>query len=331
MKKALNSVRNQGSSKKVLITGIAGFAGSHLAEYLLAKKFTIFGFFHPDHSIKNLAHIEHKLNLSPCNILKKKEVRDHVLDIKPDYVFHLAAVSSAAESFKTPKKTLANNIFPQIYLLNAVKETNPKAKILVIGSSEEYGNIDAKHLPVDENAPIAPVSPYAVSKVAQDMLGLQYFLQSKLKIVRVRPFNHIGPRQAPHFVVPAFAEQIAALEKNNGGTIEVGNLDVWRDFTDVRDMVRAYFLAAEIGKPGEVYNLGSQKAYKIADILKKLILFSKVKIKIRVNKNLFRPIEIKKVYCNFEKFRKQTGWIPEIPIEKTLSDTIEFERKSARN
>ena len=188
-------------------------------------------------------------------------------------------------------------------------------------------------MPVDENTPLAPISPYAVSKVAQDMLGLQFFLHYKLHVVRVRPFNHIGPRQSKSFVVSSFASQIVTIEQNKKslpagrqGEISVGNLQTWRDFTDVRDMVRAYLLALEKGVAGDVYNIGSGKATKIADILRKLMSFSKAKIKIRRDKNLFRPADVAKIYCDYSKFKRQTGWAPKIPIDVTLFDTIEFER-----
>ena len=317
--------------KKVLVTGVAGFAGSHLAEYLISKKFAVFGFFHPDHATDNVNHLKRDLTLIPCNLLNQKDLQKKTAQIIPDYVFHLAAFSSPVESFKNPQKTLANNIFAQIYLLQSLVAVSPKTKVLVVGSADEYGNIDLKHLPANEETPLAPVSPYAVSKVAQDMLGLQFFLHHKLHIVRVRPFNHIGPRQSKSFVVASFAAQIAAIEQNKKNELNVGNLQVWRDFTDVRDMVRAYLLALEIGVPPDVYNIGTGNAVKIADILKKLMSFSKTKIKIKKDKNLFRPVEINKIYCDFSKFRRQTGWSPKIPLDKTLFDTIEYERNKLKS
>ena len=327
MKKALNSVRNQGSAKRVLITGIAGFAGSHLAEFLLSKKFEVFGFYLPGHSTANVDHIKDKINLIPCDLVNKKDVDAKVIKINPDYVFHLAAFASPAESFKNPKTTLENNIFAELNLLAALVKIKSQAKILVVGSADEYGNVDPKDLPIAEETSLAPPSPYAVSKVAQDLLGLQFFLHHNLNIVRVRPFNHIGPRQSPHFVVSAFASQIADLETKGGGTIRVGNLETWREFTDVRDMARAYFLALEKAKVGGVYNVGTGKPIKIAQILKILLSLSYVKIKVVVDKKLYRPVDIVKIYCDSSKFRKETGWRPKINIEKTLSDTIDYERK----
>ena len=313
--------------KKALITGVAGFAGSHLSEFLLSQKISVFGFFHPDHSINNIQHLKNRIDLIACDLLDKENVRAKTALVNPDFVFHLAAFSSPADSFKNPQETLINNILSQLNLLEALLKVKSKAKILIVGSADEYGDIDQKYLPADEKTPLAPTSPYSVSKVAQDMLGLQFFLQYKLQIVRVRPFNHIGPRQSKAFVVPSFASQIAEIEKQGQGIINVGNLEAWRDFTDVRDVVRAYLLALQKGVVGDVYNIGSGKAIKIADILKTLISLSKAKIKVKPDKSLFRPIDLKKIYCNFFKFQAQTGWKPKIPLLKTLSDTIEYERK----
>ena len=313
--------------KKALITGIAGFAGSHLSEFLLAQKIEVLGFYLPGHSTANVDHIKDKINLIACDLLNKKDVEDKVPKINPDYVFHLAAFASPAQSFENPRQTLENNIVGQLNLLESCVKTKSQAKILIVGSADEYGNVDPKDLPIVEDTPLAPPSPYAVSKVAQDLLGLQFFLHHNLNIVRVRPFNHIGPRQSPHFVVCAFASQIADLETKGGGEIKVGNLETWREFTDVRDMVRAYFLALEKAKIGSVYNIGTGKPIKIAQILKILLSFSRVKIKVVVDKKLYRPVDIVKIYCDSSKFRKETGWRPKINIRKTLSDTIDYERK----
>lgn len=316
--------------KKALITGIAGFAGSHLAEYLLSQKLLVFGFFLYGHSLANLSHLKGKINLIECDLLDSKKIEKNIRLINPDYVFHLAAFSSPKDSFKNPKETLENNIFGQINLLEALTKIKSNAKILIVGSADEYGQVDPKYLPIDEFVPLYPISPYAVSKVAQDMLGLQYFLHHNLRIVRVRPFNHIGPRQSLSFVVPSFADQIAELEKKGGGVIKVGNLENSRDFTDVRDMVRAYWLALEKGKYGEVYNIGSGKAVKIADTLKMMIGLSKVKIIVKKDTKRIPPQDIKMIYCDASKFEKTTGWKPAIQLLKTLSDTIEYERRKVR-
>ena len=316
--------------KKALITGVAGFAGSHLAQYLVSKKFSVFGIFHPDHSIENVKHLKSSIKLIGCNLLDKNDLRNHIKNINPDYVFHLAAFSSPAESFKDPQKTLSNNIFSQLYLLESLVDFSPKARILIIGSADEYGDIDPKYLPAKEVTPLSPISPYAVSKVAQDMLGLQFFLHHKLQIVRVRPFNHIGPRQSASFVVSAFAAQIAEMESKGGQTIIVGDLSKVREFTDVRDMVKAYLLALEKCLPGEVYNIGTGIPVKIADLLEMLLSLARVRITVKVDKSRIPPVDIKMIYCDPSKFQKATSWKPRIPLLKTLSDTIEYERKKLR-
>ncbi|MEX2028240.1 MAG: GDP-mannose 4,6-dehydratase [Candidatus Curtissbacteria bacterium] len=315
--------------KKALVTGVAGFVGSHLSEYLISQKIKVVGFFHPDHSVENIKYIKNKLELIPCDILDAREVEKEIARIAPDYVFHLAAFSSPPASLQIPKETLENNIFGQINLLDALVKINSHAKILVVGSADEYGSVKKSDLPVGEDQPLAPGSPYAVSKVAQDLLGLQYYLSSGLNIVRVRPSNHIGPRQSQAFVVPAFASQIAALEKQGQGTIRVGNLKSSRDFTDVRDMVRAYLLALDRGQVGEVYNIGSGHAVKIEKILKLLLSFTKAQIKIESDRGLTRPTEV--FYYDFSKFKKHTGWQPVVPLEVTLSDTINYERSKRQS
>ena len=311
--------------RKALITGIGGFVGGHLTDHLISQKIAVTGFIHPSHHSHNLDNLKKKANLVECDILNKQLIAKK-LSNSFDCIFHLAAFSSPSKSFENSKETLENNILGELNLLEALKKINSKAKILIVGSSDEYGDINHNRL-VNEEFPLNPSSPYAVSKVAQDLLGWQYFLNYGLQIVRVRPFNHIGPGQSTAFVVSAFASRIAQLEKKGGGIMRVGNLDAYRDFTDVRDMVRAYLLALEKGKLGEVYNIGLGKLYKISDIFKKLISLSKVKVKEKQDKTLHRSSDTNKITCDYSKFKKKTNWKPSIPIEKTLSDTINYERE----
>lgn len=256
-----------------------------------------------------------------------KATEDLVRKSKPDYVFHLAALTSPSESFSNPSLTITNNTTAQVNLLEAIRKSNSNAAILIISSADVYGLVDKKDLPIDEETPLMPVNPYAVSKLTQDFLGLQYFLSYGMKVVRVRPFNHIGPRQSPHFVVSSFAKQIAEIEK--GGkekVINVGNLSSKRDFTDVRDVVAAYLLALEKGKSGDVYNIGSGTSYKISEILDKLISLSADNIKAEVNRDLIRVKDEPELLCDRTKFTNQTGWKPSIDIETTLKDTLDYWR-----
>ena len=248
--------------------------------------------------------------------------------LRPDLVFHLAALTSPKDSFDDPSVTMINNIKAQVNILDAVRKLGFKdTRILVVSSGEIYGLVDKEDLPIDEETVLRPTSPYSVSKITQDFLGLQYYLSHKLKIIRVRPFNHIGPRQSSVFVVSAFAKKIAEIEKNKlEPVLSVGNLESARDFTDVRDMVEAYVLAVEKGKKGEVYNLGSGKSYKISEILEKLLSLSSVKIKIEIDENLLRPVDIPNLVCDVTKFTKLTNWRPKISIDTTLKDTLDYWR-----
>lgn len=316
--------------KKVLITGISGFAGSYLAEFLFSKKeYNISGTYLLEDSVKkNIGKIKDNIKLIKVDLTNTKQVNFLIQSVKPDLVFHLAALSYTADSFKNPLITMENNIASQMNILSAIKENSLlNTKVLVVSSAEVYGLVKKDDLPIDEETKLMPASPYAVSKIAQDFLGLYYFLSYNLKIVRVRPFNHIGPRQSPNFAVSAFARKIAEIEKKRmEPVIYVGNLTPKRDFTDVRDMIAAYTLAIEKGKLGEVYNIGSEKSYKISDILNNLLKLSRVKIKVQVDGSKFRPVDIPELLCDATKFRKLTNWKPSIPISTTLKDTLDYWR-----
>jgi len=316
--------------KKVLITGISGFAGSHLAEHLTSqKKFEITGTYLDEKSLSNLASIK---NINPLQIdlMDAELVLEMVKSTKPDIIYHLAALTSPAQSFKDPGFTITNNVTAEINLLETVRIAGlENTKILITSSADVYGLVAKEDLPIDEDTPLHPVSPYAVSKIAQDFLGLQYFLSYHLNVIRLRPFNHIGPRQAPSFVVSTFAKKIAEIEKGKGefgNILKVGNLAARRDFSDVRDVVLAYQLLMGKGVAGDVYNVGSGKSYEIAEILNKLISFSSVKIVVETDPSLFRPIDEPELVCDNTKLKKATGWKPTIPIDKSLKDTLDYWR-----
>jgi GDP-4-dehydro-6-deoxy-D-mannose reductase len=314
---------------KVLITGITGFAGSYLAEYLLSiGKDNISGTYLFEESLSNVKSIRDKLNLIKADLSEEKSVFNIVKKISPSVVFHLAALTSPADSFKNPAEVLTNNISLQVHLLEAIRKHRlSDTKILIVSSADIYGRVSKKDSPIDEETPLIPTNPYSVSKIAQDFLGLTYFLAYKLKIVRVRPFNHIGPKQSPSFAVSSFAKQIAEIEKGKREAIlRVGNLEAKRDFTNVKDMVRAYVLAIEKGKYGEAYNIGSGISYRISDILNKLVSMSSSRIKIEEEGKLFRPNDNPDLVCNASKFMSLTNWKPEVPIEITLRDTLDYWR-----
>lgn len=266
--------------------------------------------------------------MDEVNLLDGPRVREVVDQVRPDWIFHLAAQASVATAWTNPLDTLINNIAGQVNLTEAVLAWGGKPTMLVICSNEEYGLVRADELPIRETAPLRPPNPYAVSKVAQDMLGYQYHVSHGLPIVRVRPFNHIGPGQSDRFVASAFARQIAEVELGlRPPVMKVGNLDAERDFTDVRDMVRGYHLAVLRGEPGEVYNLGSERAVTIRHLLDSLLANGRVPIKIETDPELFRLADIPLVVADCSKFRALTGWQAEIPLEKTLADLLDFWRE----
>lgn len=313
--------------KKALITGVSGFAGSFLAEALLDKDAEVLGTYLNDKSLSNLGSLKDKVSLSKVDLLEKENVRALIEKSRPDLIFHLAALSSPSDSFKDPSATLVNNVLSQVNLLEAIKEYSPDAKILIVSSGDVYGKVKKEDIPINENVSLNPVNPYSVSKIAQDYLALSYFNSYKLNVIRVRPFNHIGPRQGPNFVVASFAKQIAEIEKGQKEpVILVGNLESRRDFTDVRDMVKAYILALEKGEEGQVYNIGSGASHKISQILDVLLSLSNKEIKVEVHESKMRAGDEEELRCDPSKFVKRTGWKPEIPLEITLKDILEYWR-----
>ncbi|MDP3726978.1 MAG: GDP-mannose 4,6-dehydratase [bacterium] len=315
--------------KKVLITGISGFAGSHLAEFLIDKKgYEVSGTYLSSASLINLAKVAKKLHLSQVDLTHQEDISRFVKEVKPDLIFHLAALPAVGESFDRPGETMINNVTAQINLLEAIRKLGfLNCRILIVSSADMYGRVSKKDLAIDEETSFYPTNTYAVSKIAQDFLGLQYFLSYKLKVIRARPFNHIGPRQSPGFVIADFAQKIAKIEKGElEPVLRVGNLVSRRDFTDVRDMVRAYTLLIEKGILGEVYNIGSGVSHKISDMLDILLSFTKAKIAIEEDPLLFRPQDSPDRVCDNRKFVKLTNWKPEVPLDQTLKETLDYWR-----
>jgi len=314
---------------RALITGVAGFAGSHLVEYLAAATdLEIWG---------NVLEADHLRLVVPGARVVVADLRDPgatrelVEQARPDFVFHLAAQAFVPLSWVDPWDTLETNLRSQMNLCEALLRSSPKARVLVVGSNEEYGQVRSDELPVNEASPLRPDSPYAVSKIAQDFLGLQYFLSRGLPVVRVRPFNHIGPRQSEKFVAAAFAKQVASIEAGlQVPVVKVGNLSAQRDFTDVRDMVRAYYLALSHGEVGEVYNIGSGTPRSIQHVLDALLSYSGVDVRAEIDPERMRPSDTPIMYCDASKFMARTGWTPTIPFEQTLHDVLDDWRTRIR-
>lgn len=228
--------------------------------------------------------------------------------------------------------TLVNNISIQLHLIQAIIALELDARILVVGSADEYGLVHPAELPITEETPLRPLNPYAVSKITQDYLGYQYHLSHGLHVVRVRPFNHIGPRQGPGFVVPDFARQIALIEAGlQEPVIRVGNLSASRDFSDVRDMVRGYYLALHAGKPGSVYNLGSGEAHSIEEVLQILLELSTAAIQVETDPALMRPSDIPVSVCDSSLFQADTGWKPEHSLRGSLQAVLDYWRTQVTN
>ena len=315
--------------KKILITGITGFVGKHLAEHLLSqKKYEIIGTYRSESGLETLGNVKDQLQLKQLDLNNSEEVESFILSEKPDYIAHLAAQASPSKSISHPMETLTNNIASELSLLEVLRKHDLPIRILIVSTGDIYGLVKPVDIPIDEETPMRPANPYAVSKITQDYLALQYYLSYKVDVVRVRPYNHIGPGQKEGYVISDFAKQIAEIEAGKKEAIlSVGNLNAGRDFTDVRDVVRAYELALEKGESGEVYNIGSGKSHKIADVLDTLLSFSKEQIEVKVDQNKFRPIDVPEIVCDCSKFHKLTGWKTEIPFERTLQEILDYWRK----
>jgi GDP-4-dehydro-6-deoxy-D-mannose reductase len=317
---------------KALITGINGFAASHLGEYLLSQGVEVCGTIRPRRSIAHIPSLNQRVALYEVELTEASEVAKVINEIRPDLIFHLAAQASVSKSWKDLQGTLVNNIVAQLNVLQAVIASEIDPKILILGSEEEYGMLYPEELPVKEENPLRPTNPYGVSKVAQDMMGYQYFHSHGLGCVRVRPFNHIGSRQGENFVVASFAKQVAEAEAGlREPILRVGNIQVKRDFTDVRDMVRGYYLALLQGEAGEVYNIGSGRMTSLKWVLNFFLNRSQVALFVEQDPARLRPGEVMEVVCDYSKFEVQTGWRPEIPLEGTLGDVLAYWRERVKS
>jgi len=303
---------------KALIIGAAGFVGKYLVNELVGSGWDVSGTRLPTES----ANLD--IPVYGLDILDAASVKSLLRKTKPDCVFHLAAQSSVAISWEQPALTADVNIKGTINLLEAVREMETPPRMLLIGSGDEYGFILPEELPLSEDTILRPGNIYACTKIAQGMLGQVYARAYGLEIVIVRAFNHIGPGQTDTFVVPGFCKQIAEIEsKGDKGTIRVGNLEAKRDFTDVRDIVKAYRLLAEKGESGEIYNVGSGTSIAIADILEMLVNLSNAKITVEQDQKRMRPSDTPEIRADISKLVACTGWKPEIALEETLRNVLE--------
>lgn len=318
---------------RALITGITGFAGSHLAEYLLAEHpdVEVFGIYRWRSRMDNIEHLRSRVKLVEADLRDTTSMQTALDRSRPDVIFHLAAQSYVPASWSAPNETLMTNIAGQTNLFEAARALRLDPVIQIACSSEQYGLVLPGETPIKESNPLRPLSPYAVSKVAQDYLGYQYFQSYGLKVVRTRGFNHTGPRRGQVFVTSNFCSQVAAIELGQQEpVIRVGNIDAIRDFTDVRDMVRAYWLAVTKAKPGEVYNIASGNGIAIREMLDRLIALSNVDVRIEVDPERLRPSDVEVLIGDASKFHTDTGWEPRIPFEQTLRDLLDYWRQTLR-
>ena len=325
----------------IVITGITGFAGSHLAEHLIRKGHRIRGLGAPQDSLSNLDALISNGKIKSSDIvladLEDQNALERLLDPNPDYVYHLAAQASVPRSWDNPRETFRINLMGTLNLLECLKELNPCPKMLYVSSADVYGasaksccstNPSEPPLLLTEDIPLQPMNPYSLSKAAADNLCYQLSQQGDLPIIRVRAFNHIGPRQSKGFAAADFASQIAMGEIDpDRRIIRVGRLDAIRDFTDVRDMVRAYELSITKGEPGAVYNICTGQGHTLQELLDGLLSQSSTDFEIVQDQTLLRPIEIPCFVGSNKLFFKTTGWSPEILWSQTLEDILEDHRR----
>jgi len=307
----------------VLITGATGFAGGHLVESLAGSHRLVgWGRSTPRPEIARL------IESQTVDLLDRDQVRHAIASLRPATVFHLAGAPQVAESWRDTAKPLAGNVLATSHLLDAIRRAGLTCRVLVTGSAAVYAPSDR---PIKEEDTLAPGNPYALSKLAQEQLAMRAFSDDGLDVVMVRPFNHTGPRQPPAFVAPSMARQIALIEKGDvEPVIRVGNLDARRDFTDVRDVVRAYRSLAERGRSGEIYNVGSGAGRSIQSLLDALRSRARVEVRVEVDPERLRPAETSALVADAARLRDRTGWSPRISFESMLDSLLDYWRAEVR-
>ena len=316
---------------RALVTGVSGFVGGHLCEHLVAAGDQVVGLSATGRWPADLSHLGRAVRIERLDLVEAAEadLAELVRRKQPEAIYHLAAQSNPQASVTDPRGTWALNLGGTLNLLEAVKASGLKPRVILVGSGTCYGDPAPEFIPVREDCPLRPNNPYAASKAAADLLGIQHHLAHGTDVVIVRPFNHAGPRQSPRYVLAALAAQVAEVEAGRRECVEVGNLDVVRDFIDVRDVVRGYRLLVErAGTPGEVYNLGSGRGTKIADALEHLRSMASRPVAVRVDPARVRPVDLPLLVADAGKLRDATGWEPGYSIEQTLAAMLESCRRS---
>ncbi len=316
---------------KSLITGCGGFAGSHLADYLLGKGEEVVALLTNQEDRANIQHIEKRLQLVSADLREIGRVREVIESIKPQRIYHLAAFSSPAESFEDPERTYHVNFMGTLNLLSAWLRAGVDCRFLLVSSAEVYGIVPREKLPLREEMELRPVNPYAGSKAAAEILALQFFRSYGLPIVLVRPFNHTGPRQSSRFVCSNLARQVAEIELGlRPPTVVAGNLDAARDFSDLRDIVRGYFDLLEHGAPGEVYQLCSGHSISIKNVLGVLTSFASRPILVSVDKPSLRRHDAAEIRGDYSKAKLAVGWEPRRELTDTLRELTDYWREKVK-
>lgn len=315
---------------RVLLTGIAGFAGSQLAELLVRQHgVEVHGVIHRHD--RRIQHLIGQIELHRGDLRNALWVAELVHTVRPDVTMHLAAWSDVGGSWQQPWTTYELNIQCQLNLLEALRRAQPECRTLIVTSNEVYGLVRPEDLPIDEETPFRPNSPYGVSKVTQDMMALQYWFSHQLPTVRVRAFNHIGPGQSDDFAASAFARQIAEIEAGlRPPVVRVGNLDAERDFTDVRDVVRAYWLLIQQGEAGDVYNVGSGVSRPVRWLLDTLLTLTPVQVTVETDPLRMRPSDVPRSVCDLHKVTTAIGWRPEIDLTESLAAMLDAWRATVK-
>ncbi len=293
---------------KALVTGATGFVGPHLCAHLAASG--------------------DEVHTPEFDVTDRAATTETIIDLRPEVVYHLAALSHVGASWEDPVATLRVNVEGSCNVLDAARAANV-ARVLVVGSAEEYGRVDPADLPLREDAPLRPMSPYGASKVAASYLALQAWLASGLEVIRTRAFNHTGPGQKPSFLIPALAERIASAERDGPGTVRVGSLDPVRDVNDVRDVVRAYRLLVEHGTPGDVYNICRGTGVTVRTVAEQLLALADRPLRLESDPDLVRPADVPRLVGDPAKLHAATGYEPEYSLEQTLADVLAEARTCA--
>lgn len=309
---------------RALITGIEGFVGKYLSDHLLAQGDMVCGTYLTE---GNLSNLDTRVECFQMDITDATGVKKVLLETEPDVIYHLAAQSSAGVSWKKPQMTVQVNVIGTLNILEFLRMEMPETRILLIGSSEEYGYVKPEDMPVSEDQPYVPGNPYAISKIGQSMFGKLYARAYGLDVIMIKAFNHFGPGQSDTFVISDFAKRIAMIEKGlMKPVLKVGNLEAERDFTDVRDVVRAYRLLADRGEKGEMYNVGSGSSRKIQDILDLLLSFVDVDVQMIEDSGRMRPSDVPVIRCDHRKLCKSTGWEPKHKFKESVLSVLEHWR-----